>query len=208
MLANPATPQPQLLRYALLLVLFIAGIAAASSATAQVYTWKDKQGVIHYSSKPVSKDAALAELPEITRGEVKLTKRQVIGCDSHGGMNCGAGPDSDGSVICYDGFREATARFRFSCSAAKLEIADISAVTGCDGFTVMVRNSKAVAAHLVSATFIDFTGAKLKLSGPSEIEPFSMSEFKNVDSQKEKGDPSCLSSKPAPTKIEVNCGNC
>ena len=32
-------------------------------------------------------------------------------CSSHAGVNCGAGPDSDGSVICSDGFRDDPARY-------------------------------------------------------------------------------------------------
>jgi hypothetical protein len=32
-------------------------------------------------------------------------------CFGHGGVNCGAGPDNDGSVICNDGFRDSSAQY-------------------------------------------------------------------------------------------------
>lgn len=35
-------------------------------------------------------------------------------CSGHGGVNCAAGPDSDGSVICNDGWRDSSVRYRCS----------------------------------------------------------------------------------------------
>lgn len=32
-------------------------------------------------------------------------------CSSHQGVNCAAGPDSDGSVICNDGWRNSTVKY-------------------------------------------------------------------------------------------------
>lgn len=33
-------------------------------------------------------------------------------CSGHGGVNCSAGPDSDGSVICVDGFRDSSVQYQ------------------------------------------------------------------------------------------------
>ena len=36
-------------------------------------------------------------------------------CSSHDGVNCGAGPDSDGSVICNDGWRNSSLAYSQVC---------------------------------------------------------------------------------------------
>ncbi len=36
-------------------------------------------------------------------------------CSSHNGVNCAAGPDSDGSVICNDGWRNSSVAFCAVC---------------------------------------------------------------------------------------------
>lgn len=36
-------------------------------------------------------------------------------CSHHGGVNCGAGPDSDGSVICNDGWRDSSVGYSEVC---------------------------------------------------------------------------------------------
>lgn len=33
-------------------------------------------------------------------------------CSNHGGVNCSAGPDTDGSVICNDGWKDSTITYR------------------------------------------------------------------------------------------------
>jgi len=33
-------------------------------------------------------------------------------CGSHGGVDCPAGPDSDGSVICNDGYRDSSIKYQ------------------------------------------------------------------------------------------------
>lgn len=176
------------------------------SLNAQVYKWEDKDGTIRYSSTPPKKGAKPAELPRIMRAEVKLTDKKLETCDKHGGVNCQAGADHDGSVVCYDGFTEATARFRFSCSAAKLEISEISGLRDSGGFTVFVRNAKSVAASQAAVTFKPEGGGEVKLLGPDEIEPFGVAEF-IYEPAKGKQDSLALS-KPSVANIAVACANC
>lgn len=38
-------------------------------------------------------------------------------CSSHGGVSCSSGADSDGSVVCVDGWRESSVNFSSVCSA-------------------------------------------------------------------------------------------
>lgn len=155
------------------LVFAVCSTAAADS----VYRYKDENGVTHYTSKKPTPDAKPAKLPPINRGEVKLTKRKLISCSSHGGIDCTAGPDRDGSVICRDGFAEASPRYRFSCNSPKLEITDVSDPNPEGGFSVFVRNKKSIEAKHPALFFKPNIGQETKLNGPAKIEPFGMAEF-------------------------------
>ena len=162
-----------------LCILFAYIYLFTSTTLAQgIYKSTDEKGRTHYSSKPINSKSQQAKLPEITRGEVKVPASQLISCRSHGGVNCEAGIDADGSVICNDGFRDAAQRFRFTCNAAKLEVTQISDPSSDGSFTIVVRNSKSVAAidTEVKVRFPD--GSAPSIPGPKEIEGFGVAEFK------------------------------
>ena len=179
--------------------LFIS-LVAADAIAAPIYTWKDKDGTVHYSSKPVEKGAKEAKLPPIMRGEVKLTTSQLTTCDKHGGVNCQAGPDGDGSVICFDGFTSASTRFRFTCQTAKLEIADIIQEEESSAFKVLIRNSKSVVAVQPQVVFKPEHGARAALKGPKEIEGYGVGEFVY-------NGPNSVS-EPGIANLDINCQNC
>ncbi|MDC0358119.1 DUF4124 domain-containing protein [Oligoflexia bacterium] len=192
-------------RKPLLRICFLVACLAFVTATAQarpVYKWEDSEGTVHFSSKAPGPNAKPAELPEISRGEVKLTKRALVSCGSHGGINCQAGADQDGSVICYDGFKGASARYRFSCNSPKLEIAEISD-TREGTFSVFVRNSKSVDASKPAVLFKLETGRRVKLSGPEEIEAFGLAEFKY-----ESDGNNLLIGKVSLAQLDLTCANC
>ncbi len=170
-----------------------------------MYKYQDADGVIHYSNKPM-KGGKPVQLPQIMKGEVKLTSQKLISCDKHGGINCQAGSDSDGSVICYDGFREASPRFRFSCNSAKLEISDVSDPREDGSFTVFVRNAKSVAASKTALRYKPEGGREVKLNGPSEIEPFGVAEFVYEPAVKAKEGE--MLNKPTLAQLDVICANC
>ena len=172
---------------------------------APVYSWTDDQGITHYSSKPAHKTAKPAELPPITRGEVKLAKTNLVSCDSHGGIDCQSGPDGDGSVLCRDGFSGASARFLFSCKTAKLELADVSDVSDSGAFKAFIRNKKPVAASKVAITYETVEGATLALTGPSEIEPFGLAEYAFAP---QPGKTVEIPSKPTIAELTLSCANC
>lgn len=172
-----------------------------------VYTWKDESGVVHYSNARTNKSARPVDLPEIMRGEVKLTKKQGSTCAKHGGMNCHAGPDEDGSVICYDGHRESTERFRFRCTAPKLEIADVGEPKQDGSFSVFVRNSKAVLAMNPKVTFKLDRDREVKLRGPPEIDAYGVGEF-IYRSDGDKPFLDSVSARPRPSQLQISCANC
>ncbi len=185
------------------LVLLQLGLLAASAGAKPVYKWQDETGTVHYSSKPVNKNAKPAELPPITRGEVQLTKRKLISCGDHGGINCKAGADTDGSVICYDGFRNASPRYRFSCNSPKLEISEIGDIEADGSFRVMVRNAKSVVASSAAVLFKPDMGPEVKLVGPDEIEAFGIAEFR-FNPQ----DNDIPQTKVDLAQLDVKCANC
>lgn len=177
---------------------------APSLNATPIYRYTDKNGVVHYTSKKPSPNAKPAKLPPINRGDIKLTKRKLISCSSHGGIDCSAGPDRDGSVICRDGFTRASARYRFSCNSPKLEIADISDPGENGEFSVFVRNKKSVAASKPAVFYKPLTGKEVKLKGPSTIEPFGMAEFTYKPNNPEKAP----KKKATLAELNITCANC
>lgn len=187
-------------------------ILFSSSAFAEdIYKWTDATGKTHYSSKPQSKDAKIASLPQIMRGEVKVPPSQLISCKTHGGVDCQAGTDEDGSVVCGDGFKDSAQRYRFSCSAPKLEVSQITDRQQDGTYSIFVRNSRSVTAQAPSVVIRQPDGSKANLSGPKEIDAFGVAEFKYPNSTstapKSKAEIAMID-KPTFENIDINCRNC
>ena len=190
-------------RYLSVVVLISFLFVSSAHAKPGVYTWTDESGVTHYSSKPSAPDAKKADLPEINRGDIKVAKPKLVSCSSHGGINCQAGADEDGSVICHDGFRGASARYRFTCNSPKLQITSVSDVDGLGNFIVTVRNQKSVKAVSSALIYSPEPGTVVKLNGPDEIEPYGVVDY--VFEPKDADIPTGPISLAA---LTVKCGNC
>lgn len=180
-------------------------LGAAASANAQpVYKHVDKRGVVTFSDRPSDPKAKPVELPPINRGEVKLGSSGAESCKSHGGVNCNEGADSDGSVICTDGFREAAQRFVFACKEAKLEVVDVSDLAADGSVSAFVRNSKGVLAEGVRVSLaLGKNPAPLELIGPDTVEGFGVGEY--FYNPKQTGP---LEAKPKKGELKVTCANC
>lgn len=185
------------------MVFWALSMLQPGGAAAEVYKWQDAAGTIHYSNKAPSKNMKPVELPPITRGEVKLTQSRLVTCDKHGGVNCQLGPDTDGSVICYDGFRGASARYRFTCTAPKLEVTEISDPNQDGSFSVFIRNSKSVEARDTAVLFRQDGGQEVKLGGPSSIAAFGLAEFVY-----QPGTLGRVFEKPNLAQLALACSNC
>jgi hypothetical protein len=168
----------------------------STAVDAQVYEWRDDRGVRHFSTKPEHPRAALATLPELQRAP-RTTVELAKTCQRHGGVNCQAGRDDDGSVICYDGFRDAAARYLFSCSAAKLKVIDVSEATG-DKVAVVVRNETSVKARDLSVTRKNGKSI-IRGEGPKELDALAMAEYLF---------PAKEISLASPHEFQVTCTNC
>lgn len=189
---------------ALALMGFVAFANVFEVSAGPLYTWTDAKGVTHYSSSPKARDAKPAALPPIMRGEVKLAQAKVVSCDKHGGVDCRAGADSDGSVVCGDGFRDASLRFRFSCSSPKLEIADISP-PGQDGsYSIYIRNHRSVTAQKMKVAVKQPDGVEALLAGPDQIEAYGLAEFQGIQAAGE----TFSGQKPSPADVTISCANC
>lgn len=188
-------------RLAILALFFV--LMADLVYAAPVYKADSPKGVPLYSSKPSSSEAKPAELPPIMRGEVKLVKGELVTCSNHGGINCQSGPDKDGSVICYDGFTGAAARFRFSCHSPKLELADVTDLDEKGAFKVSVRNTTSVVAAKPAVLYKPEIGPQVKLNGPDQIDAFGLAEFSFSPVGPEKP-----FKKADLSVLEITCANC
>jgi len=163
----------------------------------------DAKGVVHYSSKPIDGQAQPAKLPRITRADMKLPGVTLSSCGKHGGIDCSAGADVDGSVICVDGFRDATARYRFHCNMAKLVVSEVKDKTPDGRYTVVIRNSASVAAGKVAVFFTRPDRKEVPLDGPASIKPLGVGEY-----VLDKTDAEGLLEKPKQSQLRVVCSNC
>lgn len=206
-----------------------------SNANAQeIYQWTDKDGVTHYSSKKEKQDAVKAKLPELGRENLNHkieSLNQIIPetCESHGGVNCEAGADTDGSVICFDDYRGSATTFMSMCTEVKLEISKIrylnkndelieykknrdplTKLKGVEKFLLTVRNRSAIKAKSVVIELIIPDGAKIideysYASGESEIAPYGLAEYSfSLTSIDRKVTPLDLSN----VIYKVTCENC
>lgn len=157
-----------------------------------IYRSNDKNGVPVYSSKPKEPNAQPAKLPNIAKERMGEVKNNSLTCVGHGGINCQSGADADGSVICYDNFKDSMQRFAVSCSAAKLAIIPESSKSGMNHFSLIVRNTSAVTARGVKV----FADKGLSLEGPSELEAYGSAEYSTRDSSANKA------------KFQLSCDNC
>lgn len=170
----------------------------------EVYRWEGDDGVVHYSTTPPDNASRPADLPRITRGRLGLQAKAQESCDNHGGVNCQSGADVDGSVICTDGYLDATTRYRFYCNSPKLEVADIGERKANGDFSILVRNSKSVAAQKPELILrLNQMTAGIILTGPEKIDPFEVGEF--IYKTSEYGE---LAKKLEPSQITIACINC
>jgi len=182
------------------IILALLLVFRTSGLTEEVYKWVDADGRVQFSTTPPVAGAKPADLPKITRQNIDqrikdLKQRSALSCAGRGGIDCTQGPDTDGSVICADGFRGAAPPFRFRCTEAKLEVVQMN-LLGDDqqilkeideevtqlsrgaatSLQLAVRNLSDVAAEQVSVQF-GSSGSSLSFSGPARIEPYAIADY-------------------------------
>lgn len=189
--------------YVFIAVMLLSHLALRPAIGDGIYRWMDENGHEIYTSEKPAPSSKPVDLPEIMRGEVKLAPEGYNSCNNHGGINCQAGADTDGSVICYDGFSEATARFLFNCSSPKLELSEIRQPDPAkSSFEVVVRNSRSVEAKNPKVTFALRVGEEYDIPGPEVIDPFGVAVFRFRSTEKLKF------AKVRESQIQLDCDNC
>ena len=138
------------------------------------------------------------------KGEAVIPEDLLLTCDDHGGIDCEAGEDEDGSVLCRDGFEDAAARFIFTCKSAKLELASISELDIESGdYTILIRNKQGVRAKKVKVVYQLAEDNEVTVGGPANISAFRVGEYKisGMYFITEGKDPDS-------SKVKVSCENC
>lgn len=188
--------EKNLSKYVFLVLVFFTKSASAQ----EIYQWQDSSGRTHYSNSPTHSSAERKKLPQVSRENIDEKIRQLKlktppNCGAHGGIDCQAGADKDGSVICTDGFKDALLPFRFSCLEAKLQaqfalqVVDKSMVLhaskeakqllpeAVQAFVLSVRNISDTAALNVSVTFLVNGKRPLIAKGPDKVEAFANADY-------------------------------
>ncbi len=159
-----------------------------------VFKWVDDEGNIHYSNNSQDSQGTKAELPELEKSDFKdrLEELNSISnqtCIKRGGVNCEAGKDGDGSVICLDGYKDSSEEFQALCTEVRLQ----SSINLPENrsrkrltimpLTVIVRNNSAIIAEdvrvevsLLKALNLSVR-EKLILEGSKNIPAFGISEY-------------------------------
>lgn len=191
--------------YFLSLALVVVAVCISTKPTFAegIYKWVDEQGAVHYSTEPHASSDRPAELPQIKREKIaeKIKDIQLgtpANCESHGGIDCTQGRDSDGSAICLDGFKDAVLPFNSNCLEARLKIQELT-LSGpheeqanllskpkpnlytlnfvSKTVQMSVRNTSGVKALAVRADFTFPGGKRFIAEGPEDIEPFGAADY-------------------------------
>ncbi len=175
------------------IVLVFANLICSIHGHAQsgpIFAEKRADGSIVYTDKPKDPLASVKlDLTPLARytpnnSEVMLSngakldpKQQPASCFAHGGTDCAAGPDSDGSVICTDGFKEVRARYNFNCRQAKLAVNNAEYDQQLRQLKVLVRNNSQVTATNIVVYIKQKSGPKVISNNVEKIDPFGAGDF-------------------------------
>ncbi|HMO01775.1 MAG TPA: DUF4124 domain-containing protein [Oligoflexia bacterium] len=201
--------------------LFLPIILLSIKTTAEpIYSWKDEKGRVHFSNKAADPSAKIVDLPPITKEQPRHqdnldqnTEASAIDCSFHDGIDCEAGADIDGSVICKDGFKETSKSYQENCQRAKLSTHMVEINPKKDLIRAIVRNERPVKAESVLVTtllgeFYRGDQKRFNMTGPQEIESYSDAEYElNLKGTiyaplKE------LNQDKLKSRVNANCANC
>ena len=187
---------------------FVLAAAAAFAlplrgAGQAIYRLQDESGKEYYSDRPGKSDDKPLALPGLSKENIDQKIQRIkadtpANCEEHGGPDCSKGADSDGSIICLDGFRGAVLTFNQYCSEVRLE-AKFLVVTGGkaehvsaqkklldilkgrlpEAFRFVVRNLSAVEARGVHVTVNGFQERErpLEAAGLETIPAYGLAEY-------------------------------
>lgn len=144
--------------------------------TERIYRHVGEDGTVSYSSEQPLPGLAPVELPKIEKKEMRPSQAFIQSCRAHGGTNCQAGADSDGSVICFDGYRKSLAQYDEHCGGTRIQVTEIRRRPSDGAFLVTLRNSRSVAAEKVKIIWKNDT-EELPLLGASTLPAFGVEDY-------------------------------
>jgi hypothetical protein len=173
--------------------------APHGAAAEDIYKWTDSQGQVHFSTSPRRGADTPAVLPSIQKENFDSRIQQIRdqtpkSCVKHGGIDCKKGPDTDGSILCLDDYRDAVMPFRFACLESRLRV-DALAYIGENGLParlppdgsaelyqlrlqLTIRNLSDVTAEGVKVVLSPFMpGEELEAEGPATVEPYAVAYY-------------------------------
>ena len=192
------------------LLVALACLSAPRTCTASpIYISKGKDGVVTYSSSAPKKsnDAKPHQLPEIMKGRFKAPAPvgQAKECDARNGVACELGADTDGSVICKDGYRDSTPLFRFVCPHPKLELVSLQQQQNSPSALLVIKNTRETTALSPSVRLRSKSGPIISLTGPATLEGGALGVYELVVP---KGVLPGGSRKVLKNHLWITCGNC
>ena len=195
----------------------------------QIYRRILPNGAVEYSTSAEERTEQPAALPELGRENLDKKIKEIEhqtppSCVEHGGVDCSRGRDSDGSVICLDGYRGALLPFRFHCLEAELAKQIKVRSRGEENFSplsslkelktladklealqITVRNLSAVEAWGLKVSFRLPRDIELPISGPDHIPAYGIADF---SASKETLQHLLSVEKPEQLRLKVLCINC
>jgi hypothetical protein len=195
--------------YTLLSLLVLVSTSQATPAPA-IHRTVNADGVPEYFARPGDQRGAGVNLPPLRRATIDAASRRDLTpatCRGHGGVKCSSGADSDGSVVCYDGFRESAQSFNDNCASARLVLTELRQIEGVK-YAIVLRNTAGVPASGVRFSYKPSIGLAVELSpveGPETIAPYGSAEF-IVSSFKKPFETEHTQLEPK--YLWITCGNC
>ncbi len=213
--------------------------AAGQENSPRVYTWTDSSGQTHYSTAPATANASPAKLPELRKESID---RKIAGikastpdtCEGHGGIDCAQHSDTDGSVVCTDGYPDAVLLFSEHCVEARIqgqlsvlleaqpeaipvtrELLKSSGERRITGFRLAVRNLSGIMATGVQVLFFvpkdPYPGTdivswrRLEGVGPPQLDAFGFGDYSVLVSPQ---DSAISAAQAARARFKLTCTNC
>lgn len=120
---------------------------------------------------------------EIQNSRASLNIQAISSCSAHEGVDCRRGSDSDGSVICKDGYTESIQMYIAECKrdVKPLSVVSVSHNLGGGKFAVMLRNNTNEQKKNVSVFYKKANGDKVQLKGPDKLDSKKPSVYKFQD---------------------------
>ena len=160
------------------LIVLLLGSISSLALCQEIYTAQDESGRVIFTNRGTEDTVGPVPLPTLGKFDPEHTKILIPStCAKHGGVDCRAGADIDGSVICGDRFKESELTFLQACSTTRLEVVSFSGPDSSGEYMVKLRNLRDIAAQMPSIRMFFKPSKPLEVGVPDDIAPYSTAEI-------------------------------